>query len=192
MDKAKQILTFLVITVIIAAITGCVSNGDIGAAIDSWNKIHEKDTQISKAYEDSLSSINTKSDNLNVIKRSVQQSKSYLDTTQKLLEEEDSLITDFAGNTAKLSGEAKTYGNDMLINVREAYGYKVKMLNEQQKIISNFEDMIAAEESGESDTANALLSDLEDSAANRDSYGLKADEHISKANDAMKKLEALQ
>ncbi len=192
MKKLMQISSLLVVSILISisAIAGCIDNGDVGTVIGNWNKIIAKQEQIVQALDYSASSLNTNSEDLNVLRQSAQRSNSYLESAQRLLEEEDSLISDFAGSTVKVTGDAKTYADIMLINIREAHSNRVKVVTEQQNVISIYQNVITALESGDLDRADALTKSMGNNNINI--YSSKISDSISKANDAVKRLEALQ
>jgi len=191
MKKLMQISSFLVVIVLVSVIAGCIDNGDVGTVIGNWNKIIAKQEQIVQALDYSASSLNTNSEDLNVLRQSAQRSNSYLESAQRLLEEEDSLISDFAGSTVKVTGDAKTYADIMLINIREAHSNRVKVVTEQQNVISIYQNVITALESGDLDRADTLTKSM-DNNNNINIYSSKISDSISKANDAVKRLEALQ
>lgn len=194
MNKLKQILFVLAVTSIITVIAGCVGNGDIKNAIDTWNKIKAKQEQFEIAWNNAASSFNTNSNSndLNDLKRSAQQSNNFLQSAQKLVEEEDSLISEFSETTAKLTGDAKKYANDVLINIREAHNNRVKAVSELQYLILIRQDATRAIESADIDKSTALINDMKKSSANIVTYQSKYIEYYSRANDAMEKLKALQ
>lgn len=185
-----QISSLLVVSILISAIAGCIDNGDVGTVIGNWNKIIAKQEQIVQALDYSASSLNTNSEDLNVLRQSAVRSNSYLESAQRLLEEEDSLISDFAGSTVKVKGDAKTYADIMLINIREAHSNRVKVVTEQQNVISIYQNVITALESGDLDRADTLTKSMGNNNINI--YNSKISDSISKANDAVKRLEALQ
>lgn len=192
MNKLKQILFVLAVTSIITIIAGCVGNGDIKNAIDTWNKIKAKQEQFEIAWNNAASSFNTNSNDLNDLKRSAQQSNNFLQSAQKLVEEEDSLISEFSETTVKLTGDAKKYANDVLINIREAHNNHVKAVSELQYLILIRQDATRAIESADIDKSTALINDMKKSSANIVTYQSKYIEYYSRANDAMEKLKALQ
>lgn len=196
MVKLKQISLLLVITIIISAVAGCVGNGDIGIAIEKWNKVADK-TQEIRGLEEQFkktvkadtviidSELTKDSPNLEKILLLLDKWQKTLDDEKRLLEEESSLISDFAGATVNLDGDAKKYGTSILSNVRESNRYATSSVDNYNRALGSLRMNYKT-----SNERYYRQYELYSNAA--DSDATKSGVYTDKANDDMKKLEALQ
>ncbi len=105
-------------------------------------------------------------------------SKTGIGKLELLLQEEDRLISDFAGSTVKVKGDANKYANEALINIRETYKYRGEEL-------ANFKELVKAKQTNNDQLYNEKEEQLVISRS-------KIQEYLTKAKDAIVKLEALQ
>ncbi len=130
----KSILvSSLLVVIIITAIAGCTGSEDIRGVMDSWNKVMGKEYQIEKVLVDNAAF------QTNDLEKWTQQQQNTIGKLEVLLQEENSLISDFAGSTAKVNGDANRYANEALLNIRETYNYRVDALQ-------NFKELVAAKQ----------------------------------------------
>ncbi len=187
------ITLFLIFTVITA---GCIGNGDIGTAIEKWNKVADKTQEIrllEEQFEKAVTVDNILIDselakdtpNFEKILPILDKWQKTLDEERKHLEAESSLISDFAGATANLDGDAKRYGDSTLKNIRESHRYQTSSLDNYNRAIEslrmNYKSLDDRYYRQYEQYLNAV-----------DSDNTKSGLYTDKANDDMNKLAALQ
>lgn len=178
------------------AIVGCVGNGDIGTAIEKWNKVADKTQQIRVLEEQFARTVEV--DNVIIEAETSKGSPDYgrilpiidkwqktLDEEKKLLEEESSLISDFAGTTVNLDGDAKKYADSTLFNIRETHRYATSY-------VDNFNRGLESIRMNYKTLDEKYYLQYEQYLKSADSDATKSNSYMDKANDDMKKLEALQ
>ena len=137
------ITLFLILAV---AVAGCVGNGDIGTAIDKWNKVADKTKEIRSLEEQYVKAaeidnviieaeLAKDSPDFKKILPLLDKEQKILDDERKLLEEKSSLISEFAGATVNLNKEAKIYGNSALSNIREEHRYWTSSVHDSDRAI---------------------------------------------------------
>jgi len=192
----KKGITIALVLIFIVTIAGCVSNGDIGTAIEKWNKVVDK-TQEIRLLEEQL--IKTgKADNV-IIEAEMEKASSdfkkilplldkqqeMLDDEKKLLEEKSSLISDFAGATVNLNGDAKKYADRMLSNLREEHRYWTSSVDNSNRALESLRTYYKTLD-------EKYYRQYEQYFNAADSDATKSNSYTYKTNDDMKKLEALQ
>lgn len=196
MNKLTKILSLLVVTTMITVIAGCVDNGDVGTVIEKWNKVADKtqeirllDEQLVKTVKaDNViidSEIAKNTPNFNIILPLLDKWQKTLDEERKLLDEESSLISDFAGATVNLDGDAKKYADSALSNNRKAHRYWTSSVDNYNRGIESLRMNYKTSEDQYYRQYEQYLNAADSDATNNGIY-------IDKANDDMKKLEALQ
>lgn len=192
----RRRITIALVLIFVVAIAGCVSNGDIGTAIEKWNKIADKTQEIrllNEQFEKTVKADNViieselakDTPNLEKILPILDKWQKTLDEKRKILEEESSLISDFAGATVNLDGDAKRYGDSTLKNIRESHRYGTSSNDNFNRGIESLRTCIKI-----LDKASCSQSEQYLNAADSDTT--KSNSYIDKVNDDMKKLEALQ
>ncbi|MCZ7392444.1 MAG: hypothetical protein ABOK23_05125 [Candidatus Methanoperedens sp.] len=193
MNRATTIVILLILGV---AIAGCVGNGDLGTAIDKWNKIADKTQEIRLLEEQFVKTV--KVDNVVIESELAKDTPNFgkilpildkwqktLDEERNLLEEESSLISDFAGTTVNLDGDAKRYGDSALTNVRDSNRYATSSLD-------NYNRGIESLRMNYKTLDEKYYRQYEQYSNAADSDTTKSGLYTDKANDDIKKLEALQ
>lgn len=182
--------------ILVVAMAGCIGNGDIGTAIEKWNKVADKTQEIRSLEEQYVKTVNV--DNVAIESEIAKDSPNFekilpildkwqktLDEEKRLLEDESSLISDFAGSTVNLDGDAKRYGESTLKNVRESHRYATSSLDNYNRAIESLRMNYK--------TLNErYYRQYEQYLNTADSDATKSGLYTDKANDDMKKLEALQ
>lgn len=191
MNKLKQVSLFLAVTLIATVTAGCVGYGDIGAVIGSWNKVIDKDNQLEQAIK-AIDFDKIDVENPAKAKTEIQKITAQLNKAQQILDEESSLISEFAGTTVKVTGDANKYANEALTYIRESQKYTEKTISSAQEMNTILSDMITAGEAPDIDKIETLQKKMETTFAKLTADAEKAKEFTNKANDAMNKLEALQ
>ncbi len=190
------ITLFLILAV---AIAGCVGNGDISTAIDKWNKVADKSKEIRSLEEQLVKTAETDdviieaelakdSPDFKKILPLLDKKQKMLDDERKLLEEKSSLISEFAGATVNLNGEAKVYGNSALSNLREEHRYWTSSVDNSDKAIESLRMYYKTPNPSD----DRYYRQYEKYLNAADSDITKSRSYNDKANDAMRKLEALQ
>jgi len=190
------ITLFLIFTVVTA---GCIGNGDIGTAIEKWNKVADKTQEIRSLEEQFVKTV--KVDNVAIESEIAKDTPNFdklipildkwkktLDEEKMLLEEESSLISDFAGSTINLDGDAKIYGDSTLKNVRESHRYATSSLDNYNRAIESLRLYYKTSDSSD----DRYYRQYEQYLNAADSDAAKSGLYMDKTNDDMKKLEALQ
>ncbi|GFO97564.1 hypothetical protein ig2599ANME_1768 [groundwater metagenome] len=188
-----EITLVLIFAIVIA---GCVGNGDISTAIEKWNKVADKtqeirllDEQFAKTVKaDSViieSELAKDTPNFNMILPLLDKWQKTLDEERKLLEEQSSLISDFAGATVNLDGDAKRYGDSVLLNVRESNRYGTSAIDNYNRGIESLRMNYKTSE-------ERYYRQYEQYLNAADSDSTKSNSYNDKANDNMQKLGALQ
>lgn len=189
-------MTVALVLIFVVAIAGCVGNGDIGAAIEKWNKVADKTQEIKLLDEQFAKTVKTDTviidselakdtPNFNIILPLTEKWQKTLDEERNLLDEESSLISDFAGATVNLEGNAKTYGNSALLNIRESNRFATSSIDNYNRGLESLRMNYKTLDEKYYRQYEQYLN-----AASPDST--KSDFYTNKANDDMKKLEALQ
>ncbi|MDD5617443.1 MAG: hypothetical protein PHH85_14730 [Candidatus Methanoperedens sp.] len=192
----KRTITIAIVLIFAVAIAGCVGNGDINTAVEKWNKVAVNSQQIRLLDEQFAKTV--KADNViieselakdtpnfNMILPLLDKWQKTLDEERKLLEEQSSLISDFARATVNLDGDAKRYGDSVLLNVRESYRYETSAIDNYNRGIESLRMNYKTSE-------ERYYRQYEQYSNAADSDTTKSNSYNDKANDAMKKLEALQ
>ncbi|VVB86025.1 Uncharacterised protein [uncultured archaeon] len=192
----RRRITIALILIFVAAIAGCVSNGDIGTAIEKWNKVADK-TQEIRLLDEQLGKT-MKADNVIIEPELAKDTPNLekflpildkwqktLDEERKILEEKSSLISDFAGSTVNLDGDAKRYGDSALKNTRESNRYETSSIDNFNRGIESLRTCFKI-----LDKTSCSQSEQYFNAADSDT--IKSNSYVDEANDDMKKLEALQ
>ena len=104
---------------------------------------------------------------------------------KKLLDEENILISDFAGSTVTLNGDARKYAESALSNIRESHRYGASSIDNGYRAIESSRTC-----SENLDNTYCSQSEQYSKAADLDSS--KSQVYANDANDDIKKLEALQ
>lgn len=189
-------ITIALVLIFVVAIAGCVGYGDISTAIEKWNKVADMTQQIRLLDEQLVKTAKAdtviidaelakNTPNFNIMLPLLDKWQKTLDEERKLLEEESSLISDFSGATVNLDGDAKKYADSALSNVREAHRYATSSVdNYNQGIVSLRMNYKTSEEQYYRQYEQYLKA-ADSDATNNGIY-------MDKANDAVKKLEALQ
>ena len=196
-------LPIIFVIALIAVTAGCLDYGDIGAVIDSWNEITDKENQFVSAIDDiALDYDYIDFDNPAQTQRDVQKINVKLIKIQQILDEESLLISEFAGSTVAVTDDANKYANEALNYIRESHKYKVKAVSSIQDmnlILSDMIDMLATMDEMNIYEMEELIEKLEKLEmkveiieSEGDVNSEKADEYYNKAYDSIKKLEALQ
>lgn len=178
------------------AIAGCVGNGDIGTAIEKWNKIVDKTQELRSLEEQFVKTADVDdviieaelakdSPDVKKILPLLDKKQKMIDDERKLLEEESSLISEFAGATVNLNGEAKVYGNSALSNLREEYRYWTSSVDNSDRAIESLRTYYKTLD-------EKYYRQYERYFNAADSDTTKSRLYNDKANDAMQKLAALQ
>lgn len=189
-------ITILLTLLFSIVIAGCVGYGDIKTSIDKWNIVIEKnkqlellDTQYGKIIESDTAIIEAELakeiPNLDIVAPFLDKWKKMIDEERKLLEEESSLISDFAGTTANLNEDAKKYADNALLNIRESNRYDKSTIDNSYNAIESLRACIK-----NLDNSYCVQSEQYFKAAKLDSSNSEL--YANKANDEIKKLEALQ
>lgn len=192
----RRRMTVALVLIFVVAIAGCVGNGDTNTAIEKWNKVADKtqqirflDEQLVKTVKADTVIINAElakgSPNFDITLPLLDKWQKTLDEERKLLEEESSLISDFAGATVNLNGDAKKYADSMLSNMREAHRYSVSSVDNYNRGIESLRMNYKTSSDSYYRQYEQYLNAVDSDTTNNGIY-------IDKANDAMKKLEALQ
>lgn len=187
------ITLFLIFAV---AMAGCVGNGDIGTAIEKWNKVADKTQEIRSLEEQFVKTV--KVDNVAIESEIAKDAPNFekilpildkwqktLDEEKRLLEEESGLISDFAGSTVNLGGDAKRYGDSSLTNVRESNRYATSSLDNYNRAIESLRMNYKTLD-------ERYYRQYEQYLNAADADATKSGLYTDKANDDLKKLEALQ
>lgn len=189
-------ITIAFVLIFAFAIAGCVSNGDIGTAIEKWNKVADKTQEIrvlEEQFEKTVkvdniiieAEISKDSPDFGRILPIIDKWQKTLDDEKKLLEEESSLISDFAGATVNLDGDAKKYAESTLFNIRETHKYAISY-------VENFNRGLEGLRMNYKTLDERYYRQYEQYLNEADSDATKSNSYMGKANDDMKKLEALQ
>lgn len=189
-------ITITLILIFSIIITGCIDYGDIKTSIDKWNVIIVKnqqlkllDTQYGKIIESDNAILEAElakeTPNMDIVSPFLDKWKKMFDEERKLLEEESSLISDFAGTTAKLNEDAKKYADGALLNIRESNRYDKSTIDNSYSAIESLRTCVK-----NLDMSYCSQSEQYFKAADSDSS--KSEFYANKANDEIKKLEALQ
>ena len=199
--NVKKNLPIILVVVLIALTAGCVGYGDIGTVIDSWNKIADKGNQFNTEIDTIISS-NLDFEDPIELQREMQKTNAKMSELQQILDEENTLISEFSGTTVKVTGDANKYANEALTYIRESHNYKVKTFSSIQDMVAILSDVvyiIAAMDENNIDEMEdglnkieAFEKKMETIESEGDVNAEKADEYYNKAYDAIKKLEALQ
>lgn len=189
-------ITIAFVLIIAFALAGCVDNGDIGNAIEKWNKVADKTQEIRILEEQFEKTVTV--DNVIIEAEFSKDSPDYgrlipiidkwqktLDDEKKLLEDESLLISDFAGSTATLNGDAKRYADSTLFNIRETHRYATSY-------VDNFNKGLEAVRMNYKTLDERYYHQFEQYLNAADSDATKSNSYLDKANDDIKKLEALQ
>ncbi|MCK4796620.1 MAG: hypothetical protein KAT05_04520 [Spirochaetes bacterium] len=194
-------LPIIFVIALIAVTAGCLDYGDIGTVINSWNKITDKGEQFNTEIE-SLNYETLDYDDSIQTQRELQKINTKINKIQQILDEENALISDFAGTTVKVTGDANKYANEALTYIRESHKYKVKAfssLQDMNAIVSDVVYIVAAMDENNIDEMEDSLNKIKAFEKNIESIesegninAERADESYNKAYDAIKKLEALQ
>jgi TolA-binding protein len=194
----KKNLPVILVVAVIVLIIGFGGYGDIGAVIDSWNKITGTGNQFN-AEMDTLDYDTLNFDNPTQTQRELQKINAKINKMQQILDEENTLISEFAGTTVKVTGDANKYANEALTYIRESHNYKVKAFTSIQDMNSVLSEMVNIVASSDEKNINNNLNKIETLGIKIETFGDKAtadagkaDEYYNKAYDAIKKLEALQ
>ncbi len=192
----RRRVTIALVLIFAVAIAGCVGNGDIGTAIEKWNKVAEKSQEIRSLEEQFVKTAEI--DNVIIEAELAKDTPDFkkilplldkwqkmLDDERKLLEESSSLISEFAGTTVNLNGEAKVYGNSALSNLREEHRYWTSSVDNSDRAIESLRMHYKTLD-------KKYYSQYEKYLNAADSDTTKSRLYNDKANDAMNKLEALQ
>lgn len=193
---ARRRVMIALVLIFAIVIAGCVSNGDIGTAIEKWNKAADKtqeiqllDGQLEKTMKaDNViieSELAKDTPNLEKIYPILDKWQKTLDEERKNLEEESSLISDFAGATVNLDGDAKRYGDSALKNTRESNRYGTSSIDNFNRGIEGLRTCLKILDKTYCDQSEQYFKAAESDATKSESYA-------NNANDDMKKLEALQ
>ncbi|CAG0963421.1 hypothetical protein METP3_00990 [Methanosarcinales archaeon] len=191
-----KVITIALVSIIIVALAGCLDNGDISTAIEKWNKVADKTQEIRSLEEqfdkavtaDNLlidSELAKDTPNFEKILPILEKWQKTLDEERKLLDEESSLISDFAGATVNLDGDAKRYGDSTLKNIRESHRYQTSSIDNFNRGIESLRTCLKVLDKTSCVQSEQYLKSV-------DSDTTKSESFTNNANDAMKKLEALQ
>lgn len=189
-------LTIALVLIFAVTVAGCVGNGDISTAIEKWNKVADKTQQIKLLQEHRIETV--KADNViigsevakdepnfSIILPLLDKRQKLLDDERKLLEEESILISDFAGTMVNLNGDAQKYGVIALSNLRDAQRYGISS-------VDNFDRGIESLRLNYNTSEEQYYSQYEQYLNASDLDATNSERYTDKANDAIKKLEALQ
>lgn len=192
----RRRVTIAFVLIFVVAIAGCVGNGDIGTAIEKWNNVADKTQEIRSLEEQFVKTV--KVDNVAIESELAKDTPNFekilpildkwqktLDEEKGLLEEESSLISDFAGSTVNLDGDAKRYGESALKNVRESHRYAASSSDNYNRAIESLRTNYKTLD-------DRYYRQYEQYFNDADSDATKSGLYTDKANDDMKKLEALQ
>lgn len=192
----RWILAITLFFIFMVATAGCVVNGDIGTAIEKWNKVADKTQEIKSLEEQFIKTVNVDTvaidseiakdaPNFEKILPILDKWQKTLDEEKILLEEESSLISDFAGSTVNLDEDAKRYGESALKNLRESHRYAVSSLDNYNRAIESLRMNYKTLD-------ERYYRQYEQYLTAADSDATKSGLYTDKTNDDMKKLEALQ
>ena len=191
----NKIITMVFVFILAVGITGCL-NGDISTAIEKWNKVADKIQEIQlfdEQFEKTISNDNILIDaevakatpNFEKIFPILDKWQETLTQYRNLLDEESSLISDFAGATVNLDGDAKIYGDNILKNIRDSHKYGTSSIDNLNRGIESLKTCLKT-----SDETSCSQSEQYFKAAESDVA--KSEIYTNSANDNLKKLEALQ
>jgi hypothetical protein len=192
-NRRITIAFFLISAIIIA---GCVGNGDINTSIEKWNKIADKTQEIRLLEEQSIktttidnviidSELAKDTPNFNTILPLLDKKQKTLDEEIRLLEEASSLISEFAGSTVNLGGDAKNYADSVLSNLRAAHRYWTSSVDNNNRAIESLKMNYKTYDVKYYRQYEQFLNLAESDRKTNNIF-------MDKASDSIKKLEALQ
>lgn len=181
-------LGLLVLVVIILKLTG---PGDVESSTEAWDKVGSKSAEVKEMFDYATLLYNkgmiaSGKKDYALTETFLVSSQKRLVQTEKLLTEEDRLISEFGGTTVKLRGDAKKYGEETLTNMREAHKLTlsaVEALKASNGMALDYLNGLRKEPSR--NEVNAKLQEM-------DSIIKKQQDYISRAMDASNKLKALE
>jgi len=182
-------------------LSGCMGSTNVqdkNTAITSWNKwadaqqsFDSKATQTLTLYVDHLNTyqsvITESSPDYNILITNFGTDKNNFQNWDSYLSDLNTATTDFSGDSASLTGDSKTYADEMLTNMRT---YHTEMQNAQIDYIASCDDLISYMDSAQRGSPDATM--LQASNSKKDDANTAVQNAAAATNQAMDSMKRLQ
>lgn len=183
-----------------AAAGGCI-NEDVRTSIDAWNDCIDVQYRLYDEADKWLKTSNTHTDfndlqlnlrnpNYQMIRENIASDLENLDKWDRHLNDLSREISNFAGATTHLKGDAKRYADDALTNIRAYHSEMDSAKRGYQSAYQYYDQYIRSCQRGYPDDS---CYNLYQNALTKANAALeRADSHLGRAGDSMARLEQLQ